>query len=290
MHRKMLTVAIAIMLIASMLPLATAFANPGDPVLDSLNAIDFSSREEFVSFFSMDVDPREVATCPLEFACVRVLREKDANDFIRPFQMTNPTTTTFDGWRAFGQANGQAKVPPGTWMVEGITVRGFGHTPGGAPSTTVSTTPTVANGNYTVQPGDTLSAIASIFDTTVSAIVSANGISNPNLIVVGQVLTIPGNSSMSSTPTSSPASSSSNSLADADSTRATFGIDSSVSVTACDGEPNCFAAIKRDSAGNPQPFHLSNPTGHKLDGQLANGNVGIPAGFDGQVMGATLRP
>lgn len=44
---------------------------------------------------------------------------------------------------------------------------------------------------YVVQPGDTLAGIAQRFGTTVDAIVRANNISNPNLIYVGQVLTIP---------------------------------------------------------------------------------------------------
>jgi len=44
---------------------------------------------------------------------------------------------------------------------------------------------------YVVQPGDTLSKIARQFNTTVQAIVQANNIANPNLIFVGQVLTIP---------------------------------------------------------------------------------------------------
>ena len=43
---------------------------------------------------------------------------------------------------------------------------------------------------YTVVAGDNLSAIASKFNTTVSNICNLNNISNPNLIYVGQVLTI----------------------------------------------------------------------------------------------------
>ncbi|MDI6872000.1 MAG: LysM peptidoglycan-binding domain-containing protein [Bacillota bacterium] len=44
---------------------------------------------------------------------------------------------------------------------------------------------------YTVRPGDTLYAIARRFGTTVSALVAANRIVNPNLIYPGQVLVIP---------------------------------------------------------------------------------------------------
>lgn len=45
--------------------------------------------------------------------------------------------------------------------------------------------------NYTVKKGDTLSGIAVFTGTTVADLVSANGIKNPNLIRVGQVLKIP---------------------------------------------------------------------------------------------------
>lgn len=46
---------------------------------------------------------------------------------------------------------------------------------------------------YVVQAGDTLTSIASRFGTTVQAILAANPqITNPNLIFVGQVITVPG--------------------------------------------------------------------------------------------------
>jgi len=44
---------------------------------------------------------------------------------------------------------------------------------------------------YIVQPGDTLSAIAARFHTTMAALVQANQIANPNIISVGQQLIIP---------------------------------------------------------------------------------------------------
>lgn len=53
---------------------------------------------------------------------------------------------------------------------------------GGTPPTT---------GHYRVQPGETLSEIASRFNTTVQAIAAANHIANPDLIYAGQWLDIP---------------------------------------------------------------------------------------------------
>lgn len=47
-------------------------------------------------------------------------------------------------------------------------------------------------GRYTVQPGDTLYSIALRYGTTVDALVAFNGLANPSLIYVGQVLLVPG--------------------------------------------------------------------------------------------------
>ena len=44
---------------------------------------------------------------------------------------------------------------------------------------------------YIAQAGDSLSAIATRFGVSVQAIMSANGLANPNLVNVGQVLVIP---------------------------------------------------------------------------------------------------
>lgn len=46
--------------------------------------------------------------------------------------------------------------------------------------------------DYTVKPGDTLGRIATENGVSVNDLVSANGITNPNLIFIGQKLTIPG--------------------------------------------------------------------------------------------------
>ena len=44
---------------------------------------------------------------------------------------------------------------------------------------------------YIVKKGDTLTRIAKMHNTTVRELVSLNGIANPNIICVGQVLHIP---------------------------------------------------------------------------------------------------
>jgi LysM repeat protein len=49
-----------------------------------------------------------------------------------------------------------------------------------------------AGATYKVQRGDTLGSIAAKGGTTIAAVVSANGLKNPNLIRVGQVLALPG--------------------------------------------------------------------------------------------------
>lgn len=54
-----------------------------------------------------------------------------------------------------------------------------------------SSSSTSSDKTYVVQAGDTLSGIAARYGTTVSTLVQLNHISNPDLIYVGQVLTLP---------------------------------------------------------------------------------------------------
>lgn len=71
----------------------------------------------------------------------------------------------------------------------------IGGTAAPAPATTSPTPPPAAGGStYSVQPGDTLSGIAARHGTTVSTLVSLNGIANPNRIYVGQTIRLPGGS------------------------------------------------------------------------------------------------
>lgn len=60
-----------------------------------------------------------------------------------------------------------------------------------APDAAPATAPDYAGTYYVVKKGDTLSAIARRFGTTVHAIVRANGLKNPSHIWVGQKLHIP---------------------------------------------------------------------------------------------------
>jgi len=66
---------------------------------------------------------------------------------------------------------------------------------------------------YTIQSGDTLSAIAAANGTTVEALASANHIANPNLIYAGAHLSISGGSSSGTSSTSDLSSSTSDSSA-----------------------------------------------------------------------------
>lgn len=61
----------------------------------------------------------------------------------------------------------------------------------GAKTSTPATTPTPTQpDNYTVEAGDTLGEIAARFGTTVEALVSLNGLTDADQIVVGQVLNL----------------------------------------------------------------------------------------------------
>jgi LysM repeat protein len=60
--------------------------------------------------------------------------------------------------------------------------------------------PVYAGTTYVVKPGDSLSKIAVQFGVSVQAIAAANGLANPNLIVVGQTLIIPAPGTVPATP------------------------------------------------------------------------------------------
>ena len=65
--------------------------------------------------------------------------------------------------------------------------------------------------SYTVVQGDTLSKIAKKFGTTYQELARINGISNPNIINIGQVIRVPGSNSKNNTSSNSSPNTSSNS-------------------------------------------------------------------------------
>ena len=88
-----------------------------------------------------------------------------------------------------------------TYGKNGYSKSGGGSTP--APQPQPTTQPSTGVTTYVVKKGDTLSGIASRYGTTYQALAQYNGISNPNLIYVGQVIKIPTNGSAPSTSSSS---------------------------------------------------------------------------------------
>jgi LysM repeat protein len=85
--------------------------------------------------------------------------------------------------RALADANGITD-PNRVFAGQQLTVPGSGGGGGAARSSGSGRT-------HTVAPGETLSAIAAKYGTSVKAIVDANGITNPNHVRVGSRLTIP---------------------------------------------------------------------------------------------------
>lgn len=77
---------------------------------------------------------------------------------------------------------------------------------GGATTTTSTAAPTTptteaAAPTYTVQGGDTLSAIATRFGTTVAELVELNQLANPDVLEIGQVLQLPEGATATTTTT-----------------------------------------------------------------------------------------
>jgi N-acetylmuramoyl-L-alanine amidase len=65
-------------------------------------------------------------------------------------------------------------------------------TPPAAPAAPAAPATPAANGSYTIQRGDTVTAIARKFGVTIAAILSANGLSASSIIYAGRTLVIPG--------------------------------------------------------------------------------------------------
>jgi LysM repeat protein len=102
-------------------------------------------------------------------------------DIARVNNITNPNLI-FVGQRLIIPGAGAGTTPPNPTPM-----------PPANPIPPANPTPPPSGGmtTYVVQPGDTLNRIAMRFGVTVTAIMQANNITNPNIIFVGQVLNIP---------------------------------------------------------------------------------------------------
>jgi len=106
------------------------------------------------------------------------------------YQIASRYGTTVD---ALMRANG---IPNANFIYAGqrLTLPTLSYAPS-APSKTGAV--------YTVTYGDTLATVAARYGTTVSALMAANGLYNPNFIYAGQRLNIPGSSTASAPPPAS---------------------------------------------------------------------------------------
>jgi peptidoglycan endopeptidase LytE len=101
------------------------------------------------------------------------IRPRDTLDAIA--NRFHVSVTDLVAWNHLADPN---RIEAGAWLVVGSA-----DAPQAAPT---------GSSHYVVQPGDTLSAIAARFGTTVAALAAANHLADPNRILAGQVLTVPG--------------------------------------------------------------------------------------------------
>jgi LysM repeat protein len=108
------------------------------------------------------------------------------------YKATPAEAATFFRSKGLTNANNPAYMPKK--VTKKVTEQKTVPDTKGAPKTGPTATIDPGTGTtYTVKKGDTLSAIAKRYGTTVDAILKANpNIKNPNLIKVGQVIVIPG--------------------------------------------------------------------------------------------------
>jgi len=103
------------------------------------------------------------------------------------------TVSATDGWGEFVEQSY-------AYNASAVSVWRFGVAEPGIWQLLYDNPPPVAATSYVVQAGDSLSAIAAAHGTTMDALVQLNGITDPNMIVVGQDLVLPGGAATPAAP------------------------------------------------------------------------------------------
>ncbi len=113
----------------------------------------------------------------------------------RPGSSADPTPTVTTTVRRIASPSPARQVSPvaspSPQVAATPTAPSVSPTSAPTPSPT-RVTGTVPGQKYVVQPGDTLVAIAEEFGVTVQELIDANGLTNPDVLRVGQELIIPG--------------------------------------------------------------------------------------------------
>lgn len=145
-----------------------------------------------------------------------------------------------------------------TMQVNGRYIRGFVCPKYSSKVTSSGNTTPAANASgdtvYTVVKGDTLSAIAAKYGTTYQKLAEYNGISNPNVISVGQKIKIPGSSS-ASTNSSTAAASTSYKVGDVVQFSGSKHYTSATATSGSTAKPGP-AKITQISKGAKHPYHV----------------------------------
>jgi LysM repeat protein len=113
-----------------------------------------------------------------------------ANSLVNPDRIYPGQRLIIPGAAATPQA--PAAIPVATLPVATVATVPPTPVPTATPEPTFTPAPTVAStpGTYVVKAGDTLNRIAARFGTTVAALMQANNIANPDLLLVGSTLTL----------------------------------------------------------------------------------------------------
>lgn len=178
--------------------LAMDFESFGDLNRDEINEISFAFLRRV-----QEITGKEMVIYSNTNDATNIFNSNLANDYplwVAQYGVAEPTPNgnweVWIGWQytSQGSVSGISGNVDRNYFTEDILLSDSGNTP--EPEEPINPTPTPTpepegSFKYTVVYGDTLSGLSLRFNTTVQKLVELNNISNPNLIYVGQILTIP---------------------------------------------------------------------------------------------------